>query len=189
MRHLVPVLAALAIALPMATPSLAAESTTPRVVQAAQSWPSYGQRDVEWSHRYEHYNTATGDYIPVDPRTVPDRVARGEWIYDRTAGIWYNHPSVPDYSYGRGDSYGPDRAYRLDLPRRHRYEVYEPYAPSYVPVDVTTVPGRIERGEWIYDRTAQAWVAHPSIGLNPRYVADGRARWDERHRGWDRFGR
>ena len=183
MRHLVPVLGAVAIALSVATPSLAFETTIPRVGQVAQSWRSHGQRDVEWSHRYERYNTATGDYIPVDPRTVPDRVARGEWIYDRTAGIWYNHPSVPDYSYGRGYAHGP----RLILPPRHRYELYDLEGGSYVPVDVATVPGRIQQGAWIYDRTAQAWVAHPSIGLNSRYVAD--ARWDYRGRGWDRPGR
>ena len=187
MRYLAPVLAALALAAPIA--AQAAEPFPARPVQVAQAWPAPAQRYIEWSHRYEVYNTTNGEYTQVDPRSVPDRVARGEWIYDRTAGIWYNHPGAVNYSYGQGYAYGG--GVRLILPPRHRYEVYEPQGPAYQPVDVGSVPARIQRGEWIYDRTAQTWVAHPSVGLNPRYVADGRGGWrgDRDHGYWDRQAR
>jgi len=188
MRYLAPVLAALALAVPVV--AQAAGPFPARPVQVAQAWPAPAQRYVEWSHRYEVYNTTNGEYTQVDPRSVPDRVARGEWIYDRTAGIWYNHPGVADYSYGPGYAYGRGGV-RLVLPPRHRYEVYEPQGPSYQAVDVGSVPARIQRGEWIYDRTAQTWVSHPSVGLNPRYTADARG-WGDRDRDhgyWDRQAR
>lgn len=55
------------------------------------------------------------------------------------------------------------------LPRSHRYETYVNGA--YSPVDLTSVPTRVDAGEWIYDRTANVWVAHPSTGRNPAYLA------------------
>jgi hypothetical protein len=56
------------------------------------------------------------------------------------------------------------------------------------------VPRRIDRGEWIYDRTAQEWVFHEDMGRNPRYLAgpqscdcrDRDGHWRERTSGDDR---
>ncbi len=55
------------------------------------------------------------------------------------------------------------------LPRSHRYETY--LNGVYSPVDLTTVPTRVDAGEWIYDRTANVWVSHPSTGRNQAYLA------------------
>jgi hypothetical protein len=63
----------------------------------------------------------------------------------------------------------------LQLPRWHRYEQYNPETASYGSVRVDAVPSYVRQGTWIYDRTAEAWVAHPSVGQpNPQYVASGR---------------
>jgi hypothetical protein len=58
------------------------------------------------------------------------------------------------------------------LPRSHTYEVYDGAQGTYGQVDVASVPGRLASGAWIYDRTAQVWVFHPSMGgKNPMYDA------------------
>jgi hypothetical protein len=58
------------------------------------------------------------------------------------------------------------------LPRSHQYQTYDAVQGSYVNVDVGSVPGRLAAGQPIYDRTAQVWVSHPSVGgMNPMYVA------------------
>lgn len=61
------------------------------------------------------------------------------------------------------------------LPRNHQYETYSTSDGRYSVVDVTSVPTRIEAGEWIYDRTANAWVSHPSTGRNATYLAGNAA--------------
>jgi hypothetical protein len=56
------------------------------------------------------------------------------------------------------------------LPRDHQYEVWDPSARTFSPVDVNSIPSRVERGEWILDRTGSAWVFHPDIGgRNAKY--------------------
>jgi len=63
----------------------------------------------------------------------------------------------------------------LRLPRSHRYELYHPETGSYGTVRVNTVPRYVSQGTWIYDRTADEWVSHPSVGHpNPQYAASGR---------------
>ena len=63
----------------------------------------------------------------------------------------------------------------LRLPRWHRYELYNPATGSYGTVPVDTVPRYVRQGTWIYDRTADAWVSHPSVGHpDPQYAAFGR---------------
>ena len=63
----------------------------------------------------------------------------------------------------------------LRLPRSHQYEVYNPENSTYGTVNLDTVPSHVRQGTWIYDRTARAWVSHPSVGNpNPQYVAGGR---------------
>jgi hypothetical protein len=58
------------------------------------------------------------------------------------------------------------------LPRSHQYEVYDAAQGTYSAVDAASVPGRIAAGQWVYDRTAQLWVFHPSAGgKNPMYDA------------------
>ena len=63
----------------------------------------------------------------------------------------------------------------LRLPRSHKYELYNPENASYGTVRVDTVPSYVKQGRSIYDRTADAWVSHPSVGNpNPQYAASGR---------------
>ena len=63
----------------------------------------------------------------------------------------------------------------LRLPRSHQYELYNPENASYGTVRVDTVPSYVKQGRSIYDRTAGAWVSHPSVGNpNPQYAASGR---------------
>ena len=63
----------------------------------------------------------------------------------------------------------------LRLPRSHQYELYNTENASYGTVKVETVPSYLKQGMWIYDRTAGAWVSHPSVGNpNPQYAASGR---------------
>lgn len=60
----------------------------------------------------------------------------------------------------------------LRLPRSHHYELYNTENASYGSVKVETVASHLKQGMWIYDRTAGAWVSHPSVGNpNPQYVA------------------
>jgi hypothetical protein len=62
----------------------------------------------------------------------------------------------------------------LRLPRSHQYELYQRESSSYASVTVDTVPGYVKQGAWIHDRTAGAWVSHPSVGTpNPQYAASG----------------
>jgi hypothetical protein len=64
----------------------------------------------------------------------------------------------------------------LWLPRSHRYELYNPENAVYGAVPVDTVSSYVRQGRWIYDRTAEAWVSHPSVGQpNPQFAASGRA--------------
>ena len=63
----------------------------------------------------------------------------------------------------------------LWLPRSHRYELYNPENAVYGAVPVDTVSSYVRQGRWIYDRTAEAWVSHPSVGQpNPQFAASGR---------------
>ena len=63
----------------------------------------------------------------------------------------------------------------LRLPRSHRYELYNPENAVYGAVPVDTVSSYVSQGRWIYDRTAEAWVSHPSVGTpNPQFAAFGR---------------
>ena len=60
----------------------------------------------------------------------------------------------------------------LQLPRSHRYELYDRVNQTYTPVRVETVPSYVQQGAWIHDRTAGLWVSHPSVGEpNPQYTA------------------
>jgi len=144
------------------------------------------------THRYELYDAQTGGYTGVSIDTVPRYVRQGSWIYDRTADRWVSHPSVgtpnPEYTASARDT--RQGAWRdeevevrdgLRLPRSHRYEVYIPATGSYQGVSIDTVPGHVGVGTSVYDRTADAWVSHPSVGKpNPLYAASGRgARLDD----------
>ena len=44
------------------------------------------------------------------------------------------------------------------LPRANRYEVSDAGGSRYIAVDPASVPARLDRGEFIYDRTAPKWV-------------------------------
>ena len=133
-----------------------------------------GQWRLPRTHRYE-VQEPSGRVTQVTVESVPARVDRGEWIYDRTADRWVFHPS-----FGRFAEYFtpvPTAVVTTDtfvyfdwqLPRANRYEWHEPSG-RITEVEVQSVPLRIDRGEWIYDRTARQWVFHPSIGRNPAYL-------------------
>lgn len=133
------------------------------------------------THRYETFDRPTGIYVPVDVASVPARIERGEWIYDRSAGQWVFHPTT-----GRNAAYltaGPGSVMVLPatdprtfvyrdwrLPRDHRYQTYNPTTGKYDDVAVEHVPSHIERGEWIYDRTVSLWVSHGGMRINPAYL-------------------
>jgi hypothetical protein len=134
------------------------------------------------SHQYELYSPESASYGIVRVDTVPGHVRQGAWIYDRTAGVWVSHPSVghpnPRYAASGREFRREDRDVLvqdgLSLPRSHQYELYNPESASYGSVRIDTVPGHVRQGTWIYDRTAGAWVSHPSVGHpNPQYTASG----------------
>jgi hypothetical protein len=135
------------------------------------------------SHQYELYNLESASYGTVRVDTVASYVRQGTWIYDRTAGAWVSHPSVghpnPQYAaaYGRDFRREAPMSYQdvlvqdgLRLPRWHQYELYNHETASYGTVRVDNVASYVRQGTWIYDRTAGAWVSHPSVGSpNPQY--------------------
>lgn len=136
---------------------------------AAGATLSYKDWRLPVGNRYEIYNASSGSYAQVDLASVPGRLDAGEVIYDRTLGQWVQHPSVG----GRNRAYLEGGAVDAGgvlahgdwrLPRGNRYEVYDAAGTRYLPVDVASLPGRLDRGEMIYDRTAQKWVQHPSLG-------------------------
>jgi hypothetical protein len=58
----------------------------------------------------------------------------------------------------------------LRLPRSHQYEQYHPENGTYGVVRIGNVASYVRQGTWIYDRTANEWVSHPSVGTpNPQY--------------------
>ena len=165
----------------------------PAVVTVAPALAQGGDvlvQDGLWlprSHRYELYNPENAVYgaVPVD--TVSSYVRQGRWIYDRTAEAWVSHPSVgqPNPQFvatgreSRREARVPDHDVLVQdglwLPRSHRYELYNPENAVYGAVPVDTVSSYVWQGRWIYDRTAEAWVSHPSVGTpNPQFVASGR---------------
>ncbi len=136
---------------------------------APASTLSYKDWRLPFGNRYEIYNPSSGGYTQVDVATVPGRLDAGEIIYDRTRAQWVQHPSVGgrNRAYlegGAADTGGVLVHGDWRLPRANRYEVYDAGGSRYIAVDLTSVPGRLDRGEMIYDRTAQKWVQHPSLG-------------------------
>lgn len=161
------VLSTIVLVLPTTTACLAADALSPGVHLMAQTAPEpRGQ-----------YDRSTSRYEPVDVASVSWRVERGEWTYDYTAGAWVNHPSIGDpdplHVAAAPRAGPPDRLVQGEwsLPRRHHYAVYDTRAGQYTPVDIATLPRRLDRGEWIYDHTAGVWVTHPNGGRNPEYLA------------------
>ena len=141
-------------------------------------------------HQYEQYNRESSSYGVVRIGDVPEYVRQGTWIYDRTAQEWVSHPAVgtpnPQYVIGgrdggrdfRREASEPDRGDRgvltqdgLQLPRSHQYELYNAENGTYGVVRIGNVASYVRQGTWIYDRTADVWVSHPSVGTpNPQYV-------------------
>jgi hypothetical protein len=160
-------------------------TVTPALAQGGDVLVQDGLR-LPRSHRYELYNPGTGSYATVRVNTVPRSVSQGTWIYDRTADEWVSHPSVghpnPQFTAGGRDFRRWERWERggdvlvqdgLRRPRSHRYELYQ--NGSYGTVRVDTVPHYVSQGTWVYDRTADEWVSHPSVGHpNPQYATSGR---------------
>ena len=146
-----------------------ARSTSRQPASTADTYVFWDWR-LPRSHRYETY--VNGTYTPVDLTSVPTRIDAGEWIYDRTANVWVSHPSVGRNPAYLATSVGQSAVADADvllldgwrLFRSHRYERYRTDDGSYEAVDVRSVPSRVAAGEWIYDRTAGAWLSHPSVG-------------------------
>lgn len=140
----------------------------PSTAQAA-SMLSYKDWRLPAGNRYEIYNASSGAYTQVDVASVPGRLEAGEIIYDRTREQWVQHPSVGgrNKAYlegGAADTGGTLVHGDWRLPRANRYETYEAGTGRYAVVDTASVPARLDRGELIYDRTANKWVQHPSLG-------------------------
>ncbi|MBI2205288.1 MAG: hypothetical protein HYU41_15680 [Candidatus Rokubacteria bacterium] len=66
------------------------------------------------------------------------------------------------------------------MPASDRSETYDPQSGRSSAVDEGSVAGRIRRGEWIFDRSANAWVSGP--GEAPI------AKNDCKKGGWSRLG-
>lgn len=141
---------------------------------AAASTLSYKDWRLPFGNRYEIYNPSSGTYSQVDVSSVPARLDAGEVLYDRTREQWVQHPSVG----GRNRAYLEGGAVDAGsvivhgdwrLPRTNRYEVYDAGGSRYIAVDPASVPARLDRGEFIYDRTANKWVQHPSLGGSSPY--------------------
>jgi hypothetical protein len=154
---------------------------TPALAQGRDVLTQDGLR-LPRSHQYEQYNRESGSYGVVRIGSVPEYVRQGAWIYDRTAQEWVSHPSVgtpnPYYVVGGRDSRRegpePDRGVLtqdgLRLPRSHQYEQYNAENGTYGVVRIGNVASYVRQGAWIYDRTADEWVSHPSVGTpNPQY--------------------
>jgi hypothetical protein len=130
---------------------------------------SYKDWRLPAGDRYESYNTGSGAYTQVDIASVPGRLDAGELVYDRTREAWVQHPSVGGRNKAFLEGGAVDAGAVLvhgdwRLPRGNRYEVYDTGSSSYRGVDTASVPGRLDKGELIYDRTASKWVQHPSLG-------------------------
>ena len=139
----------------------------PSTAQAASTL-SYKDWRLPAGNRYEIYNPSSGAYTPVDMASLPGRLDAGEVIYDRTRDQWVQQPSVGgrNKAYLEGGAADTSILVHGDwrLPRANRYETYEAGTGRYAVVDTASLPARLDRGELIYDRTADKWVQHPSLG-------------------------
>jgi hypothetical protein len=61
------------------------------------------------------------------------------------------------------------------LPAADRYEAYNTGSGAYTLVDMASLPGRLDAGELIYDRTREQWVQHPSVGGRNKAFLEGGA--------------
>jgi hypothetical protein len=145
-----------------------------------------GELRLPSDHRYQMYDAEAAAYRQIDESSIPRRIQAGESIYDRTADAWVFRPGWgvnPRYVGGTADGGDVLRIGRYVLPRDHVYQRYA--SGEYRRVDPSSVPRRIERGQWIYDRTAQEWVFHEDMGRNPRYLAgDQYGDWRDREWRW-----
>jgi len=61
---------------------------------------------------------------------------------------------------------------RFRLPQNHRFE--SPNAQGkYEVVDINQVPGLIDQGRFVFDRTGNTWIKSPNGTLNTAYLASG----------------
>ena len=139
---------------------------------------SDGRWRLPRSHHYELYNAQSGTYSRIDVGKVAALADKGQPVYDRTDNVWVSQIGRgPNARYLASTTPAPAVSApeeilvegRWRLPRSHQYESYNADG-NYVRVELASVPLRLDRGESIYDRTAKGWVAHPSIGVNPKYV-------------------
>jgi ribosomal protein L32E len=126
-------------------------------------------------HRYESPDAA-GKYEVVDVKDVPGLIQKGRFIFDRTANVWVKNPNgtVNKQYLAPTQASEPLVIGGYKLPRDHRYESPDA-ADKYEVVDVKDVPGMIQKGKFIFDRTSNVWVKHPNGTVNKQYLAAGPA--------------
>jgi hypothetical protein len=134
------------------------------------------------THLYQAQDD-NGVYHDVRLRDIPMTIARGKEVYDRTASAWVNHPTAYASTGGRNPAYTvamprvSDDVVVIDgwrLPRTHLYQAQDDNG-VYHDVHLRDVPATIARGKEVYDRSANAWVNHPTAyastgGRNPAYT-------------------
>src|SRR5262249_47249056 len=139
------------------------------------------RRALPRSHIYQAQDDR-GIYHDLRIRDVPATIARGKEVYDRTASAWVNHPTAYVSTGGRNPAYMVAATGREDdvvvidgwrLPRAHLYQAQDDNG-VYHDVRLRDIPMTIARGKEVYDRTASAWVNHPTAyastgGRNPAY--------------------
>ena len=129
-----------------------------------------------------HAGSSTDSALALGAFAVFHQLVTGQTLFQRA------YPPPPVYAEPAPPVYyapPPPVAYytnvpvqdSLRLPRSHRYELYNPENASYGVVRIGTVADHVRQGTWIFDRTAEEWVSHPSVGTpNPRYGGFGRDR-------------
>ena len=80
----------------LAVAIVGAGAVTPMLVTAQTSGDNLvqGGLTLPRSHQYQAYDSAAARYETVRVESVPDRVAKKQMVYDRTARLWVYHRSV-----------------------------------------------------------------------------------------------
>jgi len=186
------VLSTIGLVLPITTASLAADALSPGVRLMAQAAPSNHlakskprptssrRQQIHGQVQSVHapsllFRADDGRMLTVDMSRVARKIQRTLAPGDGATliGVPGKDPNHFVAQRIRKDKHGSDRLVEggLSLPTANRYVRYDQSSDRYIEVDVASVARRVERGEWIYDQTAGAWVNHPIVGgRNPDYL-------------------
>ena len=156
-------------------PRLVVVPDAPQVTYAPDQRDYFRHGGQYWVYRNGHWYTSrryNGRYVYVANRSVPRVVIRQQGRDHRRSFV-----SPAPVQVG------------LRLDASHTYEAYDRSRGVYGRVAVDAVPQLVQQGAWIYDRTAQVWVSHPSVGQpNPNYNRYGRRNSDRRTKSSDSPG-